>query len=108
MDTTVSCSGDPNTAQELFQDALKMYNARPELDPTKYCAEFAQCASVDDIMLALKKRLARLKNFRDDWWAKVREKLKPVVEVILRLTNVVGESAQSIVPVQRLLAVTCV
>lgn len=50
-------------------------------------------------MLALEKRITILEDFRADRWAKIRAKLKPFVEVIFRLTDVVGESAESIVPV---------
>ena len=50
-------------------------------------------------MFALEQQITMLKDFRADRWAKIRAKLKPVVEVILRLTDVVGESAESIVPI---------
>ncbi|KAJ7820393.1 hypothetical protein B0H14DRAFT_3472347 [Mycena olivaceomarginata] len=70
MDPSLSASSKPDVAKELFREALKMYNARPELDPTKYSAEFAQCSSADDIMLALRKRVTGLKKFRDDRWVK--------------------------------------
>ena len=73
---------------------------RPELDPTKnheLLDEFSQCVSADDIMLALEKQIIAFNDFRNDRWAKLREKLKPVVEVALLVTKVVGDYAQSIV-----------
>jgi len=101
MTTALSAGGKPNPeAKQLFREALKLYKSRPELDPTKdfeSLDEFAQCTGADDIMLALKKRVDELKGFRDDHWTTLREKLKPVVEVLLRLTTIVGDAAQSIV-----------
>ena len=96
MNIAIPSSSNPNIAEELFREALNML---PELDPTKNCLldEFAQCMSADHIMLVLEKRITMLKNFRNDRWAKLREKLKPVVEVALLVTKVIGNSAQSIV-----------
>lgn len=101
MTTSLSASGKLNPqAKKLFREALKLYNDRPELDPTqdlKSLDEFARCTSTYDIMLALKKRIDGLKGFRDDRWTTIHQKLKPVVEVLLRLTTIVGDAAQSIV-----------
>ncbi|KAJ7796027.1 hypothetical protein B0H14DRAFT_3552631 [Mycena olivaceomarginata] len=69
-----------------------MYRERPSQD----LADLAQYRSMDDIMLALEKRINMLKDFRGGHWAKVCKKLKPVVQVLLRVTDTVGESAESI------------
>lgn len=101
MNTTEStqASGDLG-AEELFRKASKMYKDRPELDPTKdreLQEEFANCANADDVMKALEKRVTGLKDFREDRWAKLRAKLKPVVGIVLQVTSVAAESAQTIV-----------
>ncbi|KAJ7833352.1 hypothetical protein B0H14DRAFT_3710791 [Mycena olivaceomarginata] len=85
-----------SAAEQLSQATLKMYSDRPELDPRQDLAEFAQCRSTDDIMLALEKQINMLKDFRDDHWAKVCKKLKPVVQILPRVTNTAGESIESI------------
>ncbi|KAJ7348064.1 hypothetical protein DFH08DRAFT_1080216, partial [Mycena albidolilacea] len=92
-----SASSRPDSAAEqLSQATLKMYRDRPELDPRQGLAEFAQCRGTDDIMLALEKRINTLKDFRDDHWAKICKQLKPVVQVLLRVADTAGESAESI------------
>lgn len=112
MTTALPSSGKPNPeAKQLYREALKLYKDKPELDPTKDLEsldEFAQCTSADDITLALKKRVDELKGFRDDHWTTLCEKLKPVVEVLLRLTTIVGDAAQSIVCGYILLPSACV
>jgi hypothetical protein len=104
MDTAVSASSNPNAAEELFRAAWKIYNDMQELDPKKdseFLKEFAQCASAEDIMLAVEKRMTGLKDFRDDRWAKLRAKLEPVVVVALQVTTII--SGSSIVRVYTLL-----
>src|SRR5260370_21103876 len=112
MITELSSTGKTKPeGKQLFREALKLYKDRPELDPTKDLEaldEFAQCTSVDDIILALKKRVGELKGFRDVHWTTLCEKLKPVVEVLLRLTTIVGDAAQSIVCGYILLPSACV
>ncbi|KAJ7840835.1 hypothetical protein B0H14DRAFT_3695270 [Mycena olivaceomarginata] len=86
-----SASPRPDSvAEQLSQAALKIYRERPSQD----LAELAQYRSTDsdDIMLALEERINTLKDFRGGHWAKVCKKLKPVVQVLLRVTNTVGES----------------
>lgn len=100
MDTAVSTGGNPDVADQLFREAKNMYNTLPEFHPTKnreLLDEFSQCVSTNDIMLALEKRITALKDFRNDRWLTIREKLKPVVDVALLVIKIVGSCEQSIV-----------
>ena len=104
MNTAASANSNTSIAEELFRAAWKIYNDLEELDPKKdseFLKEFAQCASADDIMLAVEKRITGLKDFRHDRWATLRAKLEPVVVVVLQVTNLVAKS--SIVRVYTLL-----
>jgi hypothetical protein len=107
MSTAISAGGEPNVAEELFHEALKICNAHPELDPRKHpevLDEFAKCKSTPEgIMLALDKRMEALNDLRSGRWAILRQKLKPAVEVTLLLTKVVGDAAQVIVHIYPLL-----
>ncbi|KIJ34077.1 hypothetical protein M422DRAFT_70295 [Sphaerobolus stellatus SS14] len=106
MNPAVSENSNDET-RRLFYKALNMYKVRPDLDPnkdTQLLEELARCASTDDVILALETRIKRLAAFRNDRWAALREKLKPVVEGVLRVVNVAGESADSIVRIRTLIA----
>ena len=106
MTTALSASSKHNpAAEELFRETLKLYEDSPELDPTtdrKLLDDFERCTSTDYIMLELKKQVDGLKGFKDHHWTRLCEKLKPIVEVLWRLTTIVGD-AQSIVQLYTLL-----
>ncbi|KAJ7849665.1 hypothetical protein B0H14DRAFT_2765243 [Mycena olivaceomarginata] len=85
-----------STAEQLSQATLKMYDDRPELDPRQDLTEFAQCRNTDDIMVALKKRINTLKDFRDNRRAKTCKKLESIVQVLQWATDTAGKSAESI------------
>jgi hypothetical protein len=86
-----------SAAEQLSRATLKLYADRPELDPRQDLTEFAQCRNTDDIMLALKKRINTLKDFREDCRAKTCKKLESIVQVLQWATDTAGKSAESIV-----------
>ncbi|KAJ7348132.1 hypothetical protein DFH08DRAFT_808886 [Mycena albidolilacea] len=96
LTVTSSASARPNSAAEqLSQATLKMYGDWPEPDPRQDLADFVQCRSTD-IVPTPKKRINALKDFRGNCWVKVCKKLKPIVQVLLWVTNTAGESIESI------------
>ncbi|KAJ7021272.1 hypothetical protein C8F04DRAFT_1241481 [Mycena alexandri] len=94
----VSGAGNPiPLSQKLPLEALNnLYKEYPDLDPAKYNAEFSACKSADDIMTILQQRMTSLKAHRSNRWDKVRKNLEPIVQIALRVSSVVGESADAI------------
>jgi hypothetical protein len=86
---------------ELWAAAINSYQekANVDLDEMDALDAFLACKTVDDVVRTLEGEMSKYKAFRegDPKWAKLRERAKTTIRVVLVLNNTIGELADSLV-----------
>ncbi|KAJ7922063.1 hypothetical protein B0H13DRAFT_1707918 [Mycena leptocephala] len=92
----------PNEFGALWEDALKKYTDQSGINLLKseFASLFDKCHSESTVVGALETEMDAFKKFRgnDSKWAKLRDKLKLVVRVLLLFNDTVAEAASSLIP----------
>ncbi|KZV76368.1 ankyrin [Peniophora sp. CONT] len=99
MSTLIS-SGD--TFRDLWDTALKGYSDKTGIDLLKhdYAELFDECDSAEAVTAVIQDELQNFTKFRaeDSKWGIVRQKLKMVVNFVLKFNDAVAEAASSHLP----------
>ncbi|KZV75910.1 hypothetical protein PENSPDRAFT_15420, partial [Peniophora sp. CONT] len=81
----------------LWSDAIQTFNAQLGADDTigGLTSQLLKCRSAEDVVAVMEQTLNTFNEFRtgDAHWKMLRNKLKPVIEVVIRLNDAVAEAA---------------
>jgi hypothetical protein len=91
----------PVEFESVWTDAFHEFREKTGVDvlEDKFAQELSKCNSSDGVLFIIEREMEEFEAFRGDGspWGKVRSRLRPFVEFILRFNDVAGEAMSSIV-----------
>jgi hypothetical protein len=96
-----SAASAPVEIDRIWTDAFHEFREKTGVDVLndKFAQELSRCSTSDGFLLIVEREMKEFEAFRGDGsrWGKVRSRLKPFVEFVLRFNDVAGEAIASVV-----------